>query len=297
MRRLVGYLVILAVLFIGMTFLMNQNLNISSENNTGKLKIITTIFPLAHFAQAVGGDQVDVASVVAPGVEPHDFEPNPKDVAKILDADLFIRTGAGIDAWSEKVDRKESVVVATSAVEPITVGEEIDPHFWLDPLRVEKLVLQIADGLSVIDPQNKDIYKKNAEAYNRKLQELNKEFTDSLKQCKKSELITSHAAFAYLADRYSLSNLAIVEDPEEDPSPRRILEIVDLIKNRNISFIFADPFESENASRVIAQESGAVVLPLQSFEGLTSDQQDNGATYLSIMENNLSSLVKGLECQ
>jgi len=275
----------------------------------GRIGIAASFYPLAEFARQVGGDRVEVSNLTPPGAEPHDFEPSPQDIVRIRQSQVFIYTGAGFEPWAEKVasDLKDTTVInASQGIELLpalpeqssqTPGDhQSDPHYYLDPVSDQTIVQTIADGLSRIDPVNQAYYQENASRYEARLAALDSSFRTGLANCQRQEIITSHAAFAYLARRYGLTQVPIAGLSDEDPSPARLAEIAGIARDGDIRYIFFEKLVSPRLSETIAAEVGAQTLVLNPAEGLTSDEQDAGKDFISLMQDNLSNLRLALEC-
>lgn len=282
------------------------------KQTTEKLSIVTTIYPLYEFAKEVGKDKVEVTLLLPPGAEAHTFEPKPSDIIKINKAQLFIYTGAGMEPWAEDIlqgiDNKKLITLNSSKqVNLISLQEEThehnhsegyDPHIWLDFSNDTTIVISIAEELSKIDANNSQTYLQNAENYIKKLNELDKEYSKTLSTCKHQELVTGgHSAFGYLAKKYNLqmfsaSNIA----PDSEPTPQKIKEIIDLIKNHGIKYIYYEELVNPNIAQAIANETTTKILILNPFANLTKEKFDNNITFIQIMKDNLESLKIGLEC-
>lgn len=290
--------------------------------NSNGITVVGSFYPLAHFAEQVGGDRVTVINITPAGTEPHDFEPTPQDIATIQAAKLFLINGSGLDTWAEKIEpdlANKSVRIlkmsnVVDLIENPTDDEHIDehaneqvdehtetatdPHFWLDPTLAQKQVAAIADALAEIDPANADYYQNNAEAYQQQLANLDEQYTSGLATCAKREVITSHTAFGYLAKRYNISVHAISGlSPEQEPSTKQLSELTELAREENINYILFETLVSPRLAETLANEIGAETLVFNPLEGLTEDELHAGATYVSVMENNLQTLRTALECQ
>lgn len=274
-----------------------------------QIGITASFYPLAEFARQVGGDKVEVTNLTPPGAEPHDFEPSPQDIVKIKQSQIFIYTGAGFEPWADKVasDLKDVTVINASAGIDLlpalpeqsgqTPGDhQSDPHFYLDPVIDEVIVQTIADSLSQVDPANQAYYQENASRYNAKLAALDQSYKTGLQDCKLREIITSHAAFAYLAKRFGLTQVPIAGLSDEDPSPARLAEIATIAKDHDIRYIFFEKLVSPRLSDTIASEVGAQTLVLNPAEGLTSEEQAAGKDFIGLMQDNLSNLRLALDC-
>lgn len=309
---------IVAVLFLLIITVCSSCTNRERESrqgdkDPGKLKVYTTIFPLYDFAINVGGDAAEVQYLVPPGVEPHEWEPAPRDLAKLGEGNVFIYCGAGLESWVEKalnnINNPDLVVVDTSkgidlfymdhgdsAHNPLKTGiEMVDPHIWLDPVNAKQMVNNIKEGMCKADPGNREYYEANAAGYNAKLANLHQDYILSLRNTPVKSFITSHDAFGYLARRYGLEQIPLRGiSPEVEPTPARMAEIVKIARGRDIKYIFFESMVNPKVSEVIASEVGAEVLVLNPLGGLARDEIDAGKSYLSVMRDNLNNLQLAL---
>lgn len=286
-----------------------------TQTDNGTLNVVASFYPLAEFARNVGGENVNVQTIVTSGVEPHDFEPTPNDVKNILESDIVLYNGAGLDTWASKIISENAFagdVMDMSAYVPLksAIEEEqhegepaeeegaFDPHFWLDPISAQTLVTVIAEKLSTIDPDNAALYQERADTYIIELQKLHMRYEAGLTQCRLDDVIVSHNAFAYLAERYgftihSLSGFS----PESEPSAKTLAELSDLAEELDVRYVLGETLVSPKTAESVAKEAGAEMLVLNPLEGLTPDEADRGLDYLSIMEQNLDTLQKARECE
>jgi zinc transport system substrate-binding protein len=307
------FLVMIAALAIA-AFALNRS-NQNGLTPKSGITVATSFYPLAEFSKQIGGGQVEVINVVPPGIEPHDFEPTPQDIAKVYSAKLFIFNGSGFDPWAEKIapeleNRGITVVHMTEHFDLLEgtdghKGEEeeeheeenLDPHIWLDPVLAKREVEIIRDALMSIDPENSNMYGNNAEQYLEALAELDEKYKTGLASCAIRDVVTSHAAFGYLAKRYDINVIPIAGiSPGEEPSPKKIAEIADLAREKNIKYIFFETLVSPKLAQTLANEIGAQTLVFNPLEGLTDEEISAGKNYVSIMEENLTNLRAALLC-
>lgn len=297
-----------------------------SSAGHSKLQVITTLFPLYDFTRNIAGDAANISLLMPPGIETHSFEPKPGDMVKINAADIFIYTGRYMEPWVEDilkgVDSRRLIVVDTSkGITLLEATEEDDhdhhhqkkarqeehkhahgkedPHIWLDFANAQKMVDNIVNALIEKDPLRKDYYVKNAEAYKAKLNELDKQFRDSLSTCKKDTFIHGgHFAFNYLAKRYNIKYLSAYHgSPDSEPTPKRIIELKKKMKELDIQYIYYEELITPRVSEVISRETGATLLQLHGAHNISKEDMDKGATFLSLMEQNLKNLKAGLQCR
>lgn len=272
------------------------------QQNSVKIKMVTTFYPLYEFSQRIGGDRVEVSILVPAGVEPHEWEPGPRDIIKIQSAQIFIYNGAGFEPWVEDmlkgIDSERLIVVDFSKGAELLKeeGEAHDPHIWLDPVFVKNQVDLIEEALIKSDTENEKYYKANAQTLREELTKLDEEIRKELSSTKKKDFIASHSAFSYFAKRYGLKQIAIAGlSPEAEPSPAKIAEIVKIAKENEVKYIFFETLVSPRLSEVIAKEVGAKTLVLNPIEGLSQDEIDKGKTYFTVMLDNLKNLKLAMD--
>ncbi len=297
----------------------------SQGTTSTTLSVAATFYPLAHFAQMVGGADVHVTQITPGGVEPHDFEPSPQDLAAVERSKVFLLQGNGFDAWAERLlqdlqangvhtltvtdhfsllpAQQEGAGAAASSQAgsgsgTVTGNAMGDPHLWLDPGNAQRIVEMIRDTLSDVDPAHAEDYRRNTVAYLKDLRRLDAAYTSGLKSCREHEIVTSHNAFSYLGKRYGFTIRSIAGlSPEDEPSPRRMADIVQEAKTHGIKVIFFETLVPAKLSQAIAGEIGARTAVLTPIEGLTEDEQNAGKTYVSLMMENLEQLRSALQCR
>ena len=270
-----------------------------------KLKVVTSVYPIYEFTRKVGGEKVETTMLVPPGVEPHDWEPTAKEILELKSAKLFLYHGAGFES-TDKLITKENLgdvrAVAVSTGIPVLPPEEglahdnhSDSHIWLDPVYAQQEVATIAEALSEVDPQNSDYYRKNADNLKAQLALLDSDYKSTLAALPRKDIITSHAAFGYLAKRYNLRQVAIMGlSPDSEPTPEKMAQIVDFCRKHAVKYIFFETIVNPKLSETIAAETGAGLLVLNPIESLTPEEISQGKDYLSIMRDNLQNLKKAL---
>ncbi|GAA2517973.1 metal ABC transporter substrate-binding protein [Winogradskya humida] len=276
----------------------------------GRLDVVTAFYPLQYLASRIGGAEVSVTDLTKPGAEPHDVELNPRQVGRVADAGLVIY----LKGFQPAVDQAVAQEAADRSLDISTVvrllpaeehshepGEDehaeangnADPHVWLDPLRYEQIAQAVADRLAQIDPQHADTYQSRAAAVKKELQNLNTAYAAALKTCQRREIVTSHAAFHYLADRYGLTEVGITGiSPEAEPSPQRLAHVAEEARATGTSTIFFETLVSPKVAETIAREVGAKTAVLDPLEGVT----EAGADYFTVMRTNLNALTTALGC-
>lgn len=279
-----------------------------------KISIVASFYPLAEFVSRVGGEFVEVTTLISTGVEPHDYELTPSDIINLYKSDLIFFNGGGLEPWGENLISDIRLNGGTVLVmsDHIQLRENLfdtheddsdnddfyDPHIWLDPILAQREVNLIIDTLSSYDPNRKNYYHENGERFLRELRDLDQEYKQGLVSCEHRELIVSHAAFGYLSDRYDISMVPISGlSPDEEPSPKRMAEVIDFARKKNITHIFFETLVSPKLADTIAKEIGAKSFVLNPLEGLTSEELNDGKNYITIMRENLFSIREAMICQ
>ena len=284
-----------------------------------RLQVITTIYPVYDFATKVGGDSVNVTSIIPAGAEPHDWEPTPSDIIKIQEADVFIYNGAGMEFWVDSVltsVSSESLIIVnasdTLTLRPASAsGEEhdeseadvedehehgaYDPHVWLDPLNAKEQMHVIMDAFVQADPDNKINYETNFQTYATAFDQLDKEYSDAITPLSDKNIVVAHEAYGYLCDRYGLSQIPIEGiSADSEPDAARMADIIDFVNENKVRVIFSEELLSPRVAEAIASETGASTDVLNPIGGLTEKQLQDGEDYFSIMRKNLKALVRAL---
>jgi zinc transport system substrate-binding protein len=260
----------------------------------GKVSVVAAFYPLQFLAQRIGGDRVYVVNLVKPGAEPHDLELAPRDVGLISEADVVVYLRGFQPAVDEAIigeAKRTSLDVTT--VQPLINGG--DPHIWLDPVRFAAIGDRLAERLAAVDPGSAADYRRRAATLRRDLDALDTEYETGLKHCQRLEIVTSHEAFGYLADRYKLSQISINGlNPDEEPSAKRLADVSDLARAHGVTTIFFESLVSPKVADTLAREVGARTAVLDPIEGVEDRAQHD---YLSVMRVNLAQLRTALDCR
>ncbi|EKD79640.1 MAG: hypothetical protein ACD_41C00020G0002 [uncultured bacterium] len=258
--------------------------------DTTQLQVAASFYPLAYMAEQVGGEYVTVTTIVPNGVEPHDFAPTPQDIVAMIEADVLVYNGAGLDNWAT-TESNGQIIFATD-------DSATDPHVWLDPVLMQDFVQAIADAYSAADPDHQIGYQDKADAVIVQLQNLNNSYQSRLANCELNQVIVAHDAFTYVAERYNIAVLPILGvNPNEAPSAKTLAELSALAKTAGIEYIFFEELTSPKLSETLAAEVGAQTLVLSPLEGLSEEEQAAGEDYFSISEQNLDNLALAMRCQ
>ena len=282
----------------------------------GRLRVLTSFYPMYDFACKIGGDCIDVTNMVPSGTEPHDWEPSTNDLKNLEKADVFIYNGADMEPWADDllVSRSDTlhVVEASENVELRTTDGEhehahehedadhhhgdFDPHVWLDPENAKIEMEAIRDALCAADPENSTVFQSNYEKYATELDALDAEFREKLAPLPNRTIVVAHEAFGYLCDAYGLTQVGIEGlSPDSEPDPGRMAEVIDFVREHSISTIFFEELVSPKVAEAIASETGAQAKMLSPLEGLSDEQAAAGADYFSVMHDNLAALMEALK--
>lgn len=277
-----------------------------------KVRVAASFYPVAYFARQVAGDHAEVITVIPSGLDPHDFDPTPKKLMAAYSSDLFLYNGAGLEPWADRI-RPElegsgiRVIRMSDSVDLMSgvTGKETrdqnqaDPHIWIDPVLAQGQVERIRDALIEIDPPRANDYREHAANFISKLSDLDSEFRNGLSSCRHHTVILSHAAFQYLAKRYGFKTLSVSGlSPNEEPTPRHLMDLVDEAKKLNIHFIFFEKRTNPKMAEMLASEIEGETLDMYHIDGgFTPEEALDPNLYLDQMRKNLNSLKKALQCQ
>ena len=287
------------------------------------LDIVAAAYPFQFVAERVAGRHGRVTSLTQPGAEPHDLELTPQQTAEVIEADLVVYEKTFQAAVDDAVAQsgKDNALDTTTVVplqdlgtehahegeehaegEDHAEGEEhaeesgLDPHVWLDPTNMVTIADAVAGKLAAVDPDRASDYTANARALETELTTLSQEYTDGLATCERTEFITSHEAFGYLAKRYGLTQIGISGlSPDAEPSPARIAEVQAEAREHGVTTIFYETLVSPAIATSIAGDLGLRTDVLDPVEGITADSR--GTDYVAVMRANLAALTAANGCR
>ncbi|MFI1205852.1 metal ABC transporter substrate-binding protein [Streptomyces sp. BHT-5-2] len=287
----------------------------SGRTDDGKLKVTASFYPLQFLAQQIGGSHVEVSNLTKPGVEPHDLTLTPQQTGRLGEAGAIVYLKGLQPAVDDAVAQSGVKHIADAAkLTPLeTHGPEVDghhhttgdnhshsesepgldPHVWLDPVKFAQVAKGVNTTFAAADPAHKADYQKNTDALVKKLDALNKEFADGLKNRASDTFITTHAAFGYLAERYGLTEEAISGlDPESEPSANRIKDLHTLAERHHVSTVFFETLANPATAKTLAGDLHLKTDVLDPLEGITG--KSRGTDYFSVQRANLAALQKAL---
>ena len=319
-KRIAKILVCTMVLMISMTGCTKSNEGEKKDEGTEKdIKIVATLFPQYDFAREIAGEKAEVEMLMDPGVESHTYEPTPADIIEIGNSDLFIYTGENMEPWAntiiESIDNKDVKVLDVS--KGITLekdghhqdeheeehkeheehNHELDPHIWTSPINAMKMVSNIVESLSEIDPDNSDYYKSNGDAYLEKLTNLDNSFRDLMKSAKRNKIIIGDRfAMNYFTEEYGIEWEAAFDScaANSEPSVKVIKDLIEDIKEENIPVVYYCELSNMKVAKSLQAETGVDILELHSCHTVTKEDFQSGITYIDIMTRNLENLKAGV---
>ncbi len=273
----------------------------------GRLAVTASFYPIEYAVQQVGGSLVSVRSLTKPGAEPHDVELSPKDVAGLSTSALVVYAKGfqpAVDTAVDQEARDHALDVAPVArldrAAPAEEGGQAqegakDPHFWLDPHRYADVATAIAERLTAADPAHAADYRSNAAVFTSRLSQLDADLRAGTTSCRSRELVTSHAAFGYLSDRYGFTQVPIAGlSPDVEPSAAKLAEVASFVAAHHVTTIYAETLVEPAFADTVAKNTGATVATLDPIEGLTSTSA--GRDYVEVMRSDLTALRAGQQC-
>jgi zinc transport system substrate-binding protein len=255
----------------------------------GRDTVAASFYPLAFAAGQIGGGSVEVDNLTPPGAEPHDLEPTPRDVEDLQSADVVLLLGQDFQPSLERAAGNAGGEVIELLDTPGLDLEAGDPHVWLDPRRFATISAAIGRALGD---------EAAARSLEQRLEALDREYRAGLSDCTRRDVVTSHEAFGYLADRYRLREVAISGiSPETEPTPGDLQRVIDVVRETGATTVFTEPLVSPKLAQTVATETGGTTTELDPLEGLTPDDVSAGDDYFSVMRRNLATLEEGLGCR
>jgi len=269
-----------------------------------ELPVVATFSILADLARNVGGERIEVISLVGPNGDAHVYQPSPEDAKNLNGARLILVNGLGLEGWLDRLIKASAATapidVATKGIAPRKMEEDgkigLDPHAWQSIPNAEIYVANIRDGLIAVDPAGADAYRANAAAYLAKLAELDKEVRAALAKIppQRREIITTHDAFGYFGEAYDFKFIAPEGvSTETEASARDVAKIIRQIKAKKIPAVFLENVADPRMAKRIAEESGATIGGALYSDAL-SPPDGPAPTYVDMMRNNIKQLTAAL---
>jgi ABC-type Zn uptake system ZnuABC Zn-binding protein ZnuA len=269
----------------------------SSDDTNERLRVVASIFPIADLASALGGEDIQVDVLLAPGASPSTFELTPGQLRSLRAADVYLSVGAGLDTWVGASSHADAqVVVLSEGVELIAAGDDGhdgNPHIWLDPVLVrDRLLPPIALALQAAAPAASERIAERWASLADSLSTLEAEIARALDSLDNRAFLASHPAWTYFAQRFDLTELGTVyESPGNEPSPRALAALIEKAHEAGVTVVFAEPQFGEAAAYALADELGGSVFVLDPLGGRRMPGRDS---YFALLRYNTAQLVAGL---
>lgn len=282
--------------------------NCSKEKSEGK-NIAVTIFPFKAIIQEIVGSEITIDVLLPGGADPHTYEMSPSDYKKIQNAKVFFYGAETLDGWAAKLEVENKIellkLVPENVLLQIEMNENhsahqdknshhhygVDPHFWTDPLIVNSLLDSLAIVLSHSFPEKKDLFRKNSEAFSKKLYELDKKIREEIKAIKHSKVFSAHPFYNYFFKRYGIEVVGSIEiSPGQQITPKLLKNIADEIKRKDVKAIFINKQHISKPAKVLAESVGIKTVELDPMGGTTGVE-----TYEQIILQNLKIIVNELK--
>lgn len=313
----------LSLFFIFITAFSFSSCSSDKENvkkDSSKISVVTTIFPYYDFTRSIAGDKAEIKLLLSPGSEPHSYEPSPSDIVAIENCDVFIYNGGESDEWVEgvleSIENKNMKVIRMMDYVDLLYeqnvdhdehnheheehdehGEEYDEHIWTSIRNAVKLTDAIYDELSSCDFANKEIYTKNRDTYINKLQTLDLEISEIVSNAKRKTVVFGDRfPFLYFVTDYSLDYECAFPgcSSETEPSISTVTHMIDFTSNSQIPVVFYLEFSNGKVAKLISEDTGAKTIRFSSCHNVTKDEFADGASYISLMEQNADALKEAL---
>jgi zinc/manganese transport system substrate-binding protein len=265
-----------------------------------RLNVVASFSILGDLAKNVGGDKVDVTTLVGPNGDVHVYTPAPSDAKKNADARLLVMNGLGLEGWLPRLVQsagsKATIVTASNGIAPLQLGSDADPHAWQSVANVRIYVANIRDALIAADPADAAVFRANAERYLGELNALDAEVRAAIAKIppERRKVITTHNAFGYFAAAYGVTFVAPVGvSTESEPSARDIATLIQQIKAEKIPAVFLENLGDDRLIRRIAAETGAKAGGTLYSDSLT-DEKGPAPTYIALVRHNIKALTSAL---
>jgi ABC-type Zn uptake system ZnuABC Zn-binding protein ZnuA len=273
------------------------------DGGGGGLRVVATTTQVADLAANVGGDRVQVTSLLKPGIDAHDYEPSPADIDAIARADLVVQNGVGLEEWLgdtiESSGFAGPVVDASQGVRLRQVDGEADPHIWQDPGNAQRMAANIERGLAAAEPADATAFAANLAAYTKELEALDAEVERQIDSLANKKVVTNHDAFGYYLDRYGLELVGSVIpsfDTSAELSGRDIRDLVAKIEATGVKAIFSETSLPPRTAETIGREAGVKVVVGENalYGDALGPPGSDGDTYLKMIRHNTATIVENL---
>lgn len=293
----------------------------NTHSDSERLNVVTSIFPMYEITKEVAGDRADVSLMVGANEDAHHYEPSAQAVASVNEADVFIYASENMESWVDSLldvvenEDLESVEFSkgldleleesnhSEALEDLEDGEEhghehddVDPHFWLNPLNVKNQLPLVVNALTAADPEGAEVYTENAQKFSQALTELDQTYTETFKDAKQRTFVVQHQAFGHLATHYDLKQVAVGGlSTEIETSPQALSKIINFVNEQNVPVIYYQSGDQSATAEAIAKETGTEIAVLYDLESKPTDLDGEENLYLEAMAQNLEQLKKSIQ--
>ena len=265
-----------------------------------RVNVVASFSILGDFVKNVGGDRVDVTTLVGRNGDVHVYDPAPSDAKTIAGAKLLVINGLGLEGWLPRLlqssGSKAPIITATRGIAPLKIGSDADPHAWQSVANAKIYVANISDALVVADPADAEVFRANAQAYLARLDALDREVREAVAKIPPSrrKVISTHDAFGYFAAAYGIEFVApLGVSTESEASARDIAGIITEIKREKIPAVFLENISDPRLIRRISAETGARVGGTL-FSDSLSDEKGDAPTYIELVRHNIKALTGAL---
>lgn len=321
-KALIMFVLIFFIFFLGgcQSTQEEQDNEIDVLPDTGQVadveqvSVYTTIYPLAFIAESIGGEYVEVESILPAGSDAHSFEPTSKMMVNIAEADLFIYNDEISESYAHTIkeallDEGVRFLEASKGLDKIHYHHsheheedddhhdhgDLDPHVWISPNLMHGLAQNILIELIELMPEKQDDLNRQYDDLVNRLIELDQKFTHMVEQANDNKILVTHAAYGYWERDYNLEQIAITGvSATEEPSQRQLVNLLDTIENLELKYILFEQNIEPKVAQVIQKEANLEVLTLHNLEVLTTEDIENGEDYFSLMERNIAVLKQAL---
>nr|WP_196907013.1 metal ABC transporter substrate-binding protein [Candidatus Symbiopectobacterium sp. 'North America'] len=275
----------------------------SPANAKDKLKVVTTFTIIQDIAQNIAGEAAIVESITKPGAEIHDYQPTPRDIVKAQSADLILWNGLNLERWFSRFFeniKDVPAVTVTEGITPLPIREGAyngnpSPHAWMSPSYALIYVENIRKGLVQYDPDNAEIYNRNAKAYAEKITALDAPLRERLARIPDAQrwLVTSEGAFSYLTTDYQFNEVYLWPiNADEQGSPQQVRRVIDTVREKHIPVVFSESTISDKPAKQVSKETGAKYGGVLYVDSL-SNEKGPVPTYLDLLQTTVNTIAEG----
>jgi len=277
------------------------NSSAQEKSKDTNINIYTSIYPLQFITEQIARETATVKSIYPPGVDAHSYEPTMREITNMAHSDAFIYLGSNMESFTEAIVQ----ALRSHEINFIEIGEheelfmdgnkldhhghsDLDPHIWLDPLRMIDMATIIKDELIHLTPQHKEMFEENFQRLKKELKNLDDAFLETIHPKKDKQIIVAHAAYGYWEERYGIQQIPISGvTAGNEPSQKELAQIVKLARDKNVQYVIYEQNSSDRLSTIIQEYLEADALYLHNLEVLTDEDVQMHEDYFSLMKKNL----------